>query len=166
MFFSPLSKPISETNGTIGVISDTHGLLRDEASAALCGCDLIVHAGDIGGIAVVERLAAVAPVYAVRGNVDGGAWARRFPETDVVVCFSRYFYVLHDLAELDIDPAASGFAAVVSGHSHQAKIAMNAGVLYVNPGSAGPRRFSLPVSVGKINVSENGMHAEIIELAV
>lgn len=153
-------------NGTIGVIADTHGLLRDEAAAVLRGCNLILHAGDIGNDAVIERLGVIAPVMAVRGNVDNGGWAKRYPETEVAVFGKRYIYLLHNLADLDLDPAAAGFAAVVSGHSHRPKIATQDGVLYVNPGSAGPRRFTLPVAVAKIIVGEDSLQAEIIELAV
>lgn len=151
--------------GIIGVISDTHGLLREEALAVLRGCDLILHAGDIGDESVIERLNAIAPVCAVRGNIDSGTWAKRYPETEVAVFGARYFYLLHNLADLDLDPAAAGFSAVISGHSHRPKIAEQNGIFYVNPGSAGPRRFSLPVAVAKIFVDDRELRAEIIELA-
>ncbi|MGR8935819.1 MAG: metallophosphoesterase family protein [Gammaproteobacteria bacterium] len=153
-------------HGLIGVISDTHGLLRDEAIAALRGSDLILHAGDIGHASVIERLNAVAPTIAVRGNVDSGVWAQRYPLTNVATFEEHYVYLLHNFAELDLDPATAGFAAVVSGHSHQPNITMQNGVLYLNPGSAGPRRFSLPISVAKIFVAESGLRSEIIDLSV
>lgn len=151
-------------HGIIGVISDTHGLLRDEAVAVLRGCDLILHAGDIGNEAVIDGLNSIAQVIAIRGNVDSGAWTKHYPETEVAQFGSRYFYLLHNLADLDIDPAAAGFAAVISGHSHLPKIATKEGVLYVNPGSAGPRRFKLPIAVAKIFVDDSELRAEIIEL--
>lgn len=151
---------------TVGVISDTHGLLRPAARDILRGCDLILHAGDIGAAEIAEALGSLAPVHAVRGNVDNGAWARRYPATEVVTFNAHYFYLLHNLAELDIDPAAAGFSAVISGHSHQPLIRRHNGVLYINPGSAGPRRFALPVTVAKITVADDALTAEIIELAV
>jgi hypothetical protein len=131
---------------TIGLISDTHGLLRPEAFEALEGCDSIIHAGDVGKPEIVEKLRAIAPVVAVRGNVDKGDWASQLPMTAVVEAESARIYVLHDIQQLDLDPAASGFGIVISGHSHQARRDQRSGVLYVNPGSAGPRRFRLPVT--------------------
>src|SRR5467141_1295048 len=128
----------------IGVISDTHGLVRPEALRALAGADLIVHAGDVGAPEVLD---------AVRGNNDRGRWARALAETEVVERGGRAIYVLHDLHELDLDPRAAGFDAVITGHSHQPQIERRDGVLYLNPGSAGPRRFRLPVSVARLNVS-------------
>jgi len=134
----------------VGVISDTHGLLRPEALEALAGVDHIVHAGDIGSPEILTSLAALAPVTAVRGNNDRGPWARAIAETEAVEVGGAWLYVLHDLHELDLNPRAAGFAAVISGHSHQPKLEERDGVLYVNPGSAGPRRFSLPVSLGRL----------------
>jgi len=150
----------------IGVISDTHGLLRPEALEALAGAKLLIHAGDIGGPDVLPALARLAPVEAVRGNVDTEAWARSLPETAVVEFQGRTFYVLHDLSQLDLDPRAAGFNAVISGHSHVPANEMCNGVLYFNPGSAGPRRFRLPVTVGRLWVSSTGIKAEIVVLNV
>lgn len=149
----------------IGVISDTHGLLRPEALAALCGSDHIIHAGDVGGPEILERLATLAPVTAVRGNVDKGAWACRLPETEIVEAGGICVYVLHDLAELDLKPEASGFAVVVCGHSHVPKQEERNGVLYFNPGSAGPRRFKLPVSLGRLMIEDGKVRGELITLA-
>ncbi len=150
----------------IGVIADTHGLLRPEAVDALAGVDLVVHAGDVGDAAVLERLRALAPVRAVRGNNDVGRWARALPETDVVEAGGRALYVLHDLETLDLDPRAAGFAAVVAGHSHRPSIERRDGVLYLNPGSAGPRRFRLPISVARLRVRAGRLDAAIVELAI
>jgi hypothetical protein len=150
----------------IGVISDTHGLLRPEALGALRGCERIVHAGDVGAPGILEALRGLAPVDAVRGNVDRGGWAEALPATAVVEVGAVWLYVLHDLAELDLDPVAAGFAAVLSGHTHQPSSAVRDGVLYLNPGSAGPRRFHLPVTVASLTVSGARIAAEIVELAV
>ncbi|MGZ5149810.1 MAG: metallophosphoesterase family protein [Burkholderiales bacterium] len=150
----------------IGVISDTHGLMREQAIAALEGADLIVHAGDVGAPEVLERLRTIAPVRAVRGNNDRNEWARSLPLTDVIEAGPRHIYLLHDIAELDIDPAAAGMAAVIAGHSHKPGAQLRDGVLYLNPGSAGPRRFKLPVSIARLRVSENGFEHEIVELSV
>jgi putative phosphoesterase len=139
----------------IGIISDTHGLLRPEALAALAGVDAILHAGDVGGVEILERLRQIAPVTAIRGNVDGFGPCSQLPETEVVEFAGSSMYMLHDVQALDLDPAAASFAAVISGHSHQPKILTHKGVLYFNPGSAGPRRFSLPVSLGFLDI-ENG----------
>lgn len=149
----------------VGVVSDTHGLVRPEALEALAGSDLIVHAGDIGSPEVLAALAAIAPVTAVRGNVDRAAWARDLPETAAVEAGAAWLYVLHDLAALDLDPAGS-FAVVIAGHSHRPRSETRDGVLYFNPGSAGPRRFRLPVSVGRLRVSGSRVAGELIELAV
>lgn len=149
----------------IGVISDTHGLLRAEAIAALRGCDLIVHAGDVGSPDVLDRLGELAPVRAVRGNIDTQSWARRLPETEVVEAGALLLWVLHDIAALDLDPAA-GLAAVIFGHSHKPSIEMRSGALYFNPGSAGPRRFKLPVTVGRLRVATGSIRPEIVELDV
>jgi uncharacterized protein len=150
----------------IGVISDTHGLVRPEALRALTGADLIVHAGDVGTPAVLEALRAVAPVVAVRGNNDRGPWAAALAETEVVETDGRSLYVLHDLKELDLDPRAAGFAAVIAGHSHQPRIERRDGVLYLNPGSAGPRRFKLPIAVARLDVDAARLDAEIVQLDV
>lgn len=150
----------------IGVISDTHGLLRPEAVWALRGCERIAHAGDVGDPAILDALERLAPVAAVRGNVDRGAWADALPETEVVEVGSALLYVLHDLAQLDLDPAAAGFAAVISGHTHEPRSEVREGVLYLNPGSAGPRRFKLPVTVAMLTVSGDRVTAEIVELRV
>jgi putative phosphoesterase len=150
----------------IGIISDTHGLLRPEAVKALQGSNFIVHAGDIGAPEILDRLRDIAPVTAVRGNVDRDGWAQQIPETNVLEVGGVTLYVLHDLHQLDLKPEAAGFAAVVSGHSHVPVQQTENGVLYFNPGSAGPRRFHLPVSVGKIVVSRGRLKAEIVELEV
>jgi putative phosphoesterase len=146
----------------IGVISDTHGLLRAEAIAALRGADHIIHAGDVGSPEILEKLAAVAPVTAVRGNIDKGAWSRKLAETEVLELAGVTIYVLHDLAQLDLKPKAAGFAVVVSGHSHVPKQETRDGVLYINPGSAGPRRFKLPVSGGKLVVEAGSVRGELV----
>jgi putative phosphoesterase len=149
---------------TIGVISDTHGLVRAEALAAVRGCAAIVHAGDIGKPEVLEQLAELAPLTAIRGNVDN--WAVDLPDTAVLTVAGKRFYVIHNVKELALDPRAAGFAAVISGHSHVPKCETRDGVLYLNPGSAGPRRFKLPVAVAKIRVSEGGVAAELVTLSV
>jgi putative phosphoesterase len=148
------------------VISDTHGLLRPEAQAALAGCELIVHAGDVGDPAILDRLREIAPVVAVRGNVDGGAWARALPVTETVEVSGITIHVLHDRNQLDLVPAAAGVRLVVYGHSHTPLIEDDAGVLFLNPGSAGPRRFRLPVSVARVSIDQGTISAEIIELDV
>ena len=150
----------------IGVISDTHGLVRPEALRALSGADLIVHAGDVGTPEVLEALRAVAPVVAVRGNNDRGPWAAALAETEVVETDGRSLYVLHDLNTLDLDPRAAGFDAVIAGHSHQPRIERRDGVLYLNPGSAGPRRFRLPIAVAWLAVEPARIDAEIVQLDV
>ena len=147
----------------IGVIADTHGLLRPSAVAALQGCDAIVHAGDIGKPEVLDQLRALGPVTAVRGNVDLG-WARALPESAELIVAGEHCYVLHNLKELDLEPRAAGFTVVISGHSHQPKIETRDGVLYVNPGSAGPRRFRLPIAVARIEVHADRVEARIIDL--
>ena len=141
-------------------------MLRPEALAALRGSDRIIHAGDVGAVEILETLAAIAPVTAVRGNVDTSAWARQLPETEVLEVDGVSIYVLHDLSALDLKPEAARFRVVISGHSHVPKQETRAGVLYFNPGSAGPRRFKLPVSVGRLNLSGDKIKAEIIALSI
>ena len=148
----------------VGLISDTHGLLRPEATAFLRRSDFIVHAGDIGGASVLADLAAMAPVTAVRGNNDQGQWAAAVPEFDVLRVGEILVYILHDLARLDVDPVAAGFRVVVSGHSHRPYVEERAGVLYVNPGSAGPRRFKLPVAVAELRIAGASVRARVVEL--
>ena len=150
----------------IGVISDTHGLLRVEALNALGGSDYIIHAGDIGAPEILEELAAIAPVTAVRGNVDRAAWAQKLPVTELLEMGGVSIYVLHNLQELDLTPEAAEFRVVVSGHSHIPMQNMQNGVLYFNPGSAGPRRFKLPVSVGRLLARDGRVEGEIVELRV
>jgi putative phosphoesterase len=150
----------------IGVISDTHGLLRPQAVAALRGSPLILHAGDVGSPQILDALRAIAPVHAVRGNVDTGEWARRLPETEIIEVGQCRVLILHDLDTLALDPRAAGIAAVIAGHSHQPKIETRDGVLYFNPGSAGPRRFRLPVSIGRLTVSGTQVRAEIETIEV
>jgi uncharacterized protein len=150
----------------IGVISDTHGLLRAEAIEALRGSDHIIHGGDVGAPEILDQLGAIAPVTAVRGNVDKGTWAQRLPETEVFEAGGISIYVVHDLAQLDLKPKAAGFAAVISGHTHVPKQEMRDGVLYFNPGSAGPRRFKLPVSIGKLILENGCLRGELLPLSV
>jgi len=151
---------------TLGVISDTHSLLRPEALEALRVSDRILHAGDIGAPEILEALAKIAPVTAVRGNVDTASWARTLPETEIVEVGGVSIYVLHDLGQLDLKPEAAGFRLVVYGHSHQPKMEEKNGVLYFNPGSAGPRRFSLPVSVGRLTITAGKVQAQLMELEI
>ena len=157
---------VSHTEFAVGLISDTHGLLRPEALSALAGSDYIVHAGDIGRAEILEQLSAIAPTTAVRGNNDKGVWASRIPETEVLHIGPAIIYVIHDVAALDLDPAAAGFHAVIAGHSHHPSIALREGVLFVNPGSAGPRRFKLPVSVGCLTVSGTSIKPRLVELTL
>lgn len=167
----PSSRP-SEGKGTqqertlwtIGVISDTHGLLRPEALAALQGSDYIIHAGDVGDPAILTALATLAPVTAVRGNVDREKWARELPETNVLQVGLIAMYVLHDVGRLDLNPRSAKLAAVIFGHSHCPSQEMRNGVLFFNPGAAGPRRFTLPVTVGRLRVSGSRLSAEIVTL--
>jgi putative phosphoesterase len=158
----------------VGVISDTHGLLRPEAVEALRGTDHIIHAGDVGDPAILGELATIAPVTAIRGNIDTDDWAHYLPETEVVELYlpetevvelsGKSFYILHDRKQLDLNPQAAGFAVVISGHSHQPLMERTNGVLYFNPGSAGPRRFRLPITVGRITISGDQLQPEIIDL--
>ena len=149
----------------IGVISDTHALLRPEAVEALRGSKHIIHAGDVGNPEILDRLAEIAPLTAIRGNIDEGAWARKLPETEIVEIAGIWIYVLHDLSQLDLKPEAAGFRVVISGHSHVPKQEVRNEVLYFNPGSAGPRRFKLPICVGKLTVEDKDVRTEIIEIA-
>ncbi|MGO9317436.1 MAG: metallophosphoesterase family protein [Terracidiphilus sp.] len=149
----------------IGVVSDTHGLFRPEVAAALSGVERILHLGDVGKASVLKELEKIAPVTAVRGNVDREGPMSELPETEVVMIAGRYVYMLHDLSKLHLDPAAGKFAAVLSGHTHVPNFYRRKGVLYFNPGSCGPRRFRLPVSVGLLTVTADGkFEAEIVEL--
>ena len=148
----------------LGLISDTHGLLRPEALTALQGVDRILHAGDIGAQEILAQLEAIAPVTAVRGNADTEPWSRTLPETEMIEAESKFLYLLHDLSRLDLKPEAAGIAAIIYGHSHQPKIKEKNGVLYVNPGSAGPRRFHLPITVGKLEVKNGELRPKLIEL--
>lgn len=140
--------------------------MREQALAALAGCELIIHAGDIGTPEVLDRLREIAPVRAVRGNNDRGEWARALPLNDVIEIGAHHVYLLHDIAELDIDPVAASMAAVITGHSHKPAAQVLEGVLYLNPGSAGPRRFKLPIAVARLRVSKSGIEHEIVELSV
>lgn len=152
----------------IGVISDTHGLIRPTALAALQGSDLIIHAGDVGKPEVLDALRRIAPLVAVRGNIDKAPWAQALADTEVVAIDNRRIYVLHNLQELTLDPAAAGFCAVISGHSHKPDVQMKNGVLYFNPGSTGPRRFKLPIALGYLTLTDDdvcgGLYGEIVEL--
>jgi putative phosphoesterase len=147
----------------VGVISDTHGLLRPEALTALAGVEHILHAGDVGDARILEALEKIAPVTAIRGNIDHGECAE-LPATDVIELAGHLFYLVHSIADLDINPVVAGVAAVVTGHSHKPSLEARDGVLYLNPGSAGPRRFNLPVTVAVITVSESKVAARIVEL--
>ena len=148
----------------IGIISDTHGLLRPEAQRALLGAQLIIHAGDVGAPEILTQLKNIAPVFAVRGNVDTQPWAQELPLSTVVETSGFNLYVLHNLQDLDLKPQAAGFDAVISGHTHQADQRHDAGVLYLNPGSAGPRRFHLPVTLALLEIGKKPLKAEIVEL--
>jgi putative phosphoesterase len=150
----------------VGIVSDTHGLLRAEARAFLAGCDYIIHGGDVGEAAVLDELEALAPLTAVRGNNDNQPWAKNLRETELIRVGGVFVYVIHDLSQLDIDPGALGVRAVISGHSHKPLIEERAGILYVNPGSCGPKRFKLPISVGELMVEGTDVRARIAELAI
>jgi uncharacterized protein len=148
----------------VGVISDTHGLLRPEALRALAGVEAILHAGDVGDIAILEALGRIAPVTAIRGNIDQTGPCSALPATEWVELDGAVFYLIHDLKELDLDPGAAGISVVVSGHSHEPKVERRKGVLYLNPGSAGPRRFRLPVTLALVTVEEGRVEADIVEV--
>ena len=157
---------MTQAQTTVGVISDTHGVVRPEAIEALRGSELIIHAGDVGDPDVLERLRAIAPTVAVRGNVDNGPWAQTLPVSEVVRVGDVLLYVLHRLEDLDLDPKTAGFAAVIYGHSHQPSSETRDGILFLNPGSAGPRRFRLPVAIAKIRVVGTNLSPEFIHLRV
>jgi len=149
----------------LGVIADTHGLLRPQAVEALQGVELIIHAGDVGDPTILDELRRIAPVVAVRGNVDTAPWAASLPETEVVEVGEKLIYLLHDRGKLDLNPAAAGFHVVIFGHSHQSLIEERQGVLYLNPGSAGPRRFRLPITVARLQIDDQQINPEILNLA-
>lgn len=151
---------------TVGIISDTHGLLRPEAVQELRGVDQILHAGDIGSESVLEELQSLAPVTSVRGNMDSGSWAKELPETEVVAIEEIFVYMLHDLMTLDLDPRTAGFGVVISGHSHAPRIEEADGVIYLNPGAAGHRRFRLPVSLARLVVDGKKIQTELVTLDV
>ncbi len=155
-----MTDPVME----VGVLSDTHGVLRPETLEALAGCDVILHAGDIGDPKILQDLVTIAPVFAVRGNVDAGPWADALPDTEVIEVAGVRFYMLHILEELDVDPAAAGVDVVVFGHSHRPLAEDRGGVLFLNPGSAGPRRFDLPVTLARLVIREGTMEAAVISL--
>jgi putative phosphoesterase len=148
----------------IGVISDTHGLLRPQATAFLRGCDHILHGGDIGGPEILEQLAALAPVTAVRGNNDAQPWAASLPDTRLVQLGGVRVFIIHDLGQIKMDPSAAAVQVIVSGHSHQPSLRQRDGVVYLNPGSAGPRRFKLPISVAEFSISGTAVTARLMEL--
>ena len=148
----------------VGLISDTHGLLRPEAKSFLRGCDFIVHSGDIGDPEILKELSVIAPITAVRGNNDKGAWAEQLAEDEFLQVGKICVYVIHDLAELQIDPRAAGVRVVVSGHSHVPLISERDGILFVNPGSSGPRRFKLPIAIGELVITGNSVSARTVEL--
>jgi putative phosphoesterase len=148
----------------IGVISDTHGLLRPEAEERLAGVEHIIHAGDIGSPEITQRLAEIAPVTAISGNVDTQPWPQAFPHWEVVTLADRTIYVIHDRGDLDMDPAAAGFDLVISGHSHQPKTETVGGVVYLNPGSAGPRRFKLPITLATVDLNASPLRPEVHQL--
>jgi putative phosphoesterase len=157
---------MSASEVIVGVISDTHGLLRPQAIDALRGSDVIIHAGDVGNADVIDRLGGIAPTFVVRGNIDKGSWAAKLPMTELVDVGESRMFVLHEISQFDLDPATAGFAAVVFGHSHQPSIETRQGVLFLNPGSAGPRRFKLPVTVARVRVSGRRLCPEIVQLQV
>lgn len=152
------------SNARIGVIADTHSLMRTEALQALEGSNQIIHAGDVGRQEVLQALQSIAPVAAVRGNIDREVWALALPRTRVVEAAGFLLYVLHDVQDLDLDPAAAGFHAVISGHSHLPSIEHRRGVLYLNPGSAGPQRFRMPITLARIHIRQGKLEAELVDL--
>lgn len=154
----------TSTGTIIGVISDTHGLLRPQALGELRGSQAIIHAGDVGREEILYQLEQIAPVTAVRGNIDTSAWARKLPATNVLQSAGSSLYVIHNIDELDLDPAAAGFCAVIFGHSHRPLIENRRGILFFNPGSAGPRRFNLPISVGRLTIENGNLIPKLIKL--
>jgi uncharacterized protein len=150
----------------IGVISDTHGLLRPEAVQALQGAELIIHAGDVGKPEILDELAKVTPIAAIRGNIDGGIWAQGLPQTRTVEIGGIRLYVIHNIDDLSVDAAAAGYIAVISGHSHRPSVVQKNGVLFLNPGSAGPKRFNLPVSLALLRVMGKAVEAQLVELRI
>lgn len=156
--------PPADAVTRVGVISDTHGLLRPSALQALSGVDLILHAGDVGRPEILARLREVAPTVAVRGNIDISPWGRTLPATEVVEVRGRLLYLLHDRTALDLDPRAAGVAAVIYGHSHRPEAIEAHGVLYLNPGSAGPRRFTLPISLARLTVTDQALTWQFVDL--
>jgi uncharacterized protein len=155
---------LASSSRHIGLISDTHGLLREEAIEALRGSDLILHAGDVGKPEILDALRAVAPIVAVRGNVDHGSWASALPTTAIAEGEAALIYMLHDLKELDLDPVAAGFGVVVSGHSHKPAHSERSGTLYINPGSAGPKRFTLPTTIARLNLGSSPWEVEFVDI--
>ncbi|NLU52048.1 MAG: metallophosphoesterase family protein [Clostridiaceae bacterium] len=149
----------------IGVISDTHGRMRENALNELKGSDIIIHAGDIGSLEVLDALKNIAPVYAVKGNTDKGSWAGSLPLTQVVEAEGKFIYVIHDIGTMDLEPKAAGIDIVVYGHSHSPKKEERNGVLYFNPGSAGPKRFNLPICLGRIEIKDDSINAELVDLS-
>jgi putative phosphoesterase len=161
---TPMNTMNATNPKTIGVISDTHGLIRPEIENQLAGCDRILHAGDIGDEKVLQRLEHIAPVVAVRGNMDYGSWSNALPVREMVEIDGVFFYLLHDLVHLDLDPSAAGIQVVVSGHTHQPKLFQKEGVIYLNPGSAGHRRSNYPVSMAMIDIENGNVNPRIIEI--
>ena len=161
-----MNRSLPRTANLIGLISDTHGLIRPQALAALKGVDLIIHAGDIGKPEVVAALKMIAPLVAIKGNVDKGGWTKPLPETKELKIGDVWVFVIHNVNELNFNPAGRGFQVVISGHSHKPLIVRRDGVLFVNPGSAGPRRFKLPVALGKLRLDGRDVTAELVELAI
>jgi putative phosphoesterase len=161
-----MSRSLSCTAKLIGLISDTHGLVRPQALAALKGVDLIIHSGDIGKPEVLQSLQSIAPLVAIKGNIDKDSWAEPLPETKILKIGDIRVYVIHNLNELDFNPATRRFNVVISGHSHKPSVVTRDGVLFVNPGSAGPRRFKLPVALGKLQLDGHGVTAELVELVI
>jgi putative phosphoesterase len=150
----------------IGILSDTHGLLRPQVIAAIADCDMIFHAGDIGDPQVLHMLGEIAPVHAVRGNTDRGKWTQKLPLTKAVEVFGHYFFILHELEGFDLDPAAANLEMIIFGHTHRAEVKQHDSVFYLNPGSAGPRRSNLPVSIAKVTVNSKELFPEIIRLDI
>jgi uncharacterized protein len=148
----------------VAVLSDTHGLLRAQARAFAVGCDYIIHGGDIGSPEILDELAVLAPLIVVKGNNDNQAWAAQLPETEMIRVGGAFIYVIHDISRLDIEPHAAGVQVIVSGHSHKPLIQRRDGILYVNPGSCGPRRFNLPISVGELTVAGTEVNGRTVEL--